>query len=279
VALFKQYLQYQNLIESLYLKGLNINFSKELQKSPSDSDRISTFVPRLGYKKDIDLNGVDVKVINLYNYVTTEIPQGILKSIKGKGPYLIDDATYTRFLDFTVEKSVELIGRQNIEYVIYPKSSSYFIKDFIDLLEAKLPKVVFLHEGIIKKQLEDTEEYVRDNMIDTDYYGYTKMGPARITEIIKSIIRNIKKNDTAGKGKIITLKDVGNKIGNHVIKGFMEVVHEGIFEIEGKNILIVDDILSTGTSFKDLIRVVKDFNPSAITGLAIFKGESKKAKA
>lgn len=273
---FKQYLR-TSLVESLYLKGINLNFSKELQKSPSEKDRISTF-PLLpdGYTHTIKIiDDIKVRVGCLYNYRTTTISKDILKTLKGSGPYIINDVMYHSLLRFTVDYAVEVIGRQKVQFIIYPESSSHFLKDFIEMLEGKLSNVVFLHEGIIKKQLVATEEYVREHMIDVDYYGYEKMGPAKINDIVKSIIRNINKNDKLGKGKIITLKDVGNKISNHVVKGFMEVVHESIFDIADKKIMIIDDVLSTGSSFKDMIRVVRDFDPKEVVGLTIFKGISK----
>jgi adenine/guanine phosphoribosyltransferase-like PRPP-binding protein len=51
----------------------------------------------------------------------------------------------------------------------------------------------------------------------------------------------------------------------------MEIVDDEILKIEGKHVIIIDDVLSTGTSFKDMIRAVGEFSPASVNGLTIFK--------
>jgi hypothetical protein len=274
---FRQYLS-----ESITLdeKTKGVKYYKQSQREASDAESISTFALKTGYiSQGQDLSnanyGAEVpvnKVISLYSYKSKDGSQSssILKALKGIGEYSVDDLTYSRFIRDSVNYAIDLLNREKPDFIIYPVSSSRFLKDFIDKLEEKMVHIEFIKDVIVKKHIKDIDKYV-DEMIDKEYYGYKKMTPDKIDTIKKAIIRNVRKNEEEGKGPIVTLKGIGLKRDVHLVKNFMEIVDDEILKIEGKHVIIIDDVLSTGTSFKDMIRAVGEFSPASVNGLTIFK--------
>jgi hypothetical protein len=272
---FKNFLN-SLITETLEVKNNKIIYIKQKQKYSSEVGIISTYNRA---KDEVLVNaGQDVKfksVYSLYNYKSGEETLNILTSLKGSGPYEMDDSQYQRFLDDSVEYAAKILSFEKTDFVVYPVSTSKLIKDFILALEKKLPEIVFLHDMIIKKQLKDIDAHAEE-MLDKDYYGYAKLDDAKKMLTIKAIIRNVRKNEESGKGSILTLKDIGFKRDSHVIHKFMEIVNEDILAIDGKNVLIIDDLLGSGTSFSEMIRVVSEFTPTQVTGLTLFKRSGSK---
>lgn len=266
---FKKYLQ-QLFLETLEVKNGKVVYIKQSKNYASEPGLISTY--ERAKDSMLTTSGQDVrnkKIFSLYNYKSDSASNDIILSLKNQGPYEIDTEVYNKFLHDSATYAKKIMAYQQIDFVIYPVSSSKFLKDFVSLIENET-HITFIKDAIIKKQIKNVEEYAEE-MIDKDYYGYAKLTDAKKKSIIKSIINNVKKNEASGKGSIITLKNVASKRDSHYISKFMEIANDDILEVENKNVMIIDDLIGSGTSFSDMIRVVDEFAPSEIFGLTIFK--------
>lgn len=266
---FKQYLEERLELDDKHKKVL---FLKQTLKYASDLSGISTLHSKMktGYiSQDANTFGHH-KVISLFNYRSSEDSKNILKGLKGQGEYSIDHKAYHSFLDYSASYAVDIIKKQQVETIVYPKSSSPFLKDFIEKIEIQLPTIEFLHDSLVKKQFHDIEDYAK-HMIDTEYYGYNKFSEADINHLVKSIINNVKQNEQDGKGPILTLKGTTIKRNNHLLKNFMDANIEDDYHLIDKDVLIIDDSWSTGVSIKEMIRVIEQFLPKSIKVLTIFK--------
>ena len=60
------------------------------------------------------------------------------------------------------------------------------------------------------------------------------------------------------------------------IKNFIELrdAYEVLDKVLGKSVLVVDDILSSGSTMAEMIRQLEEFEPSKIAGLTLFKHTS-----
>lgn len=283
---------HSSLYETLEVKNGKIIYYQEKTKLTPEKGLISTFNFKRNDTQFHKKTGGDVRnkdVYALYAYKPDTQSTEILSSLKGHGPHQIDPSVYEKFMSDTVAYAIHFITSEIIhrddknrmigkslpgyQYIVYPVSTSPFLKEFISRLESELPHIIFIKDAIAKKQLENIEEFANE-MIDPEYYGYAKLTDEKKMELVKQIINNVKKNENEGRGSIVTLKNLTNKRDSHYISKFMHIVNDDILEIEGNNVLILDDILSSGTSFSEMIRVVSEFAPSSIEGLTIFKGTS-----
>lgn len=279
---FKQYLN-SFICEALYIKKIYIDdehppiqklqYTIQSESYGSKIGEISTFHKAKDSfltKANKDLKGETV--YSLYNYKSDTESKEIIAALKGLNDSIeIDDRDYKRFIKDSVEYALTIIKHLNVNYIVYPTSSSPFLGDFIEALSAKLNNIIVIKDAIVKKQLKNIEQ-IAEQLIDPDYYGIEKLTPEKRMSLIKQIIRNVKQNEANGKGSIITLKNFGLKRDNHYLHKFMEAVNESILEIENQHVLVIDDLIGSGTSFAELFRVVKEFTPSSVVGLTIFKG-------
>jgi phosphoribosylpyrophosphate synthetase len=269
---FKQYLN-SFICEALELHKGTISYTRKQSNYASSKGLISTFHKAKDSfltKANKDLKGETV--YSLYNYKSDEESKEIISAIKGLSQtHHMEDKQYNWFIEDSVEYALTIIKHLNINYIVYPTSSSPFLGDFIEALSAKLNNITVIKDAIVKKQLENIEQTAQQ-LIDPNYYGIEKLTPEKRMSIIKQIIRNVKQNEADGKGSIITLKNIGFKRDNHYLHKFMEAVNESILEIENQHVLVIDDLIGSGTSFAELFRVVKEFTPSSVVGLTIFKG-------
>jgi phosphoribosylpyrophosphate synthetase len=268
---FKHYLS-TFICETLELKNDKVIYYKQAKPYSSEKGLISTyFRAKDSYlnKAGKDFNGETV--YSLFNYKSDAESHDIISSLKGLGPYKLTEGTYERFLADAAKYASDIISNQEINCVIYPTSTSKFLADFIEQLKDKLDdKVIFIKDAIAKKQFKEIEAEA-EHLINPDYYGISKLTASKKLSLIKQIINNVKSNEQEGRGSIITLKNVGFKRDTHYLHKFMHAVSDSILDIENQHVLIVDDLIGSGSSFAELFRVVKEYDPKSVIGLTIFK--------
>lgn len=264
---FKQF-----ICERIYVDGDKIAFTHEASKITSTGDSISTFLNPVGvpYHSNLPiLRGVTVH--SLYLYVGHHSESiNMLKSLKGKGPYKVDPTQLDRFLNQSATWLRRWLKAHDIATVMYPKSSSPFLYDFIESLRKLHPEIEFV-QSFAKREVKSLDTEI-DDFIDTEHPDYEHLGVKNQKLLKQNIKQNIQKNIDAGNGPVLDAKGIFKGHAKFV-KNFMKLSDKNIEleQIMGKNILVVDDVLSSGSTFGDMIRQVESLEPKSVMGLTLFK--------
>ena len=163
------------------------------------------------------------------------------------------------------ESAAKVVNRVNPDVIIYPKSSSEFLKAFVDEIKASSQSAVVLSDQFVKKTL-DAENV--EPLINTDHPDWSKFErdhPKEVEKLKKSLKNLI-------KGGELELKKF-YKPYLKFIKNFVELkdAYDVLETVMEKNVLVVDDILSSGTTMAEMIRQLEELEPSKIVGLTLFK--------
>lgn len=245
----KEFIELNKIIEGITLDSdgkLKFDYSKKSDFSMSFGKDKKFSVYK--YTESIS----KVKVFSVYG-VKEEKGFPILKGIK-RGEAESND--YKHFIKRTaIFISHRILKDLKPDIIITPKSSSFILNDLLDVLEEINPHIKFLSEKI---QKVDNIDKIK---IDYNHKGISP-------DIIKSLESIIARAKREG---YFQLKWV-NKRWAKFISNFFEIVDENKFnKINGKRVIILDDVLSTGTTFQDMIRIVSMYSPEDIHGITIFK--------
>jgi Zn-dependent M16 (insulinase) family peptidase len=133
----------------------------------------------------------------------------ILKSLKGNGPYSVDEKTLHNFLKVSAVRAATLIKNKKIDTIIFPKSSSHFTQAFVEEIGRALGSypVNIIADALIKKQIKDIDVQKGDmtELINFEHPAFHTLKDATIKSLEKQIAKNIKANQAAGKGKLNSL--------------------------------------------------------------------------
>lgn len=269
---FKQYL----LTEDVFAKGdeLLAAVNDDTKNSPSTPGRINTNRHALGRMASTTR---DTPVYYAFSYVPDEKTTAVLTSIKGNGPYSLTDVRRSKFLNDATQHMAAQFKRMKLQpdIVITPRSSSPFLHDFAERLADAMGVETGFLDAFSKTDVDlppdpaAALEYIKKHLIDYDYIEKKFVGDkaAMIDELAKMIRKNIK--DNGGK---LAAKAIWKPYAKFV-KGFMRHNLEGDHEYDliDKNVMVVDDVLSSGTTFSELFRIAKDeLQAAEVWGAALF---------
>jgi phosphoribosylpyrophosphate synthetase len=99
---------------------------------------------------------------------------------------------------------------------------------------------------------------------------FNTLKPATIKALEKQIAKSIQDNQAAGKGNVVSIKDIP-KMQAKFVHNFLELVKSLSDDLHNKNVLIIDDILSSGATFAEMVRLVSKEDVKSLIGLTIFK--------
>ena len=271
-----------NLNEMLKVdKDDNIVYTMQTQKIGSSKTEIDTYNARGWYSEESSKSG-NVHIYSAYLYKHSDVVTNILKSLKGSGPYKVSDATKEKFLKATAKRAAELIKVKKIDTLIFPKSSSSFLKEFVSFIKAELhgTDVTVMDEAIIKKQIDkvSVEKGDYSELIDFDHPSFNTLKDSTIKSLEKQIAKSVQSNIDSGKGATVSIKDIPKQQAKFV-KDFLEIVKELSAALDGKNVMIIDDVLSSGATFAEMARLIKKENVKSVVGLTIFKNTMSVEKA
>jgi hypothetical protein len=255
---FKQYLS-----EEIAIFNDKIRITTQHDRAASMSNSISTYFKKVPLETSIpDCPAV---VHSLLNYVSSEDSTNILKSLKGKGPYDVDQKQLASLMANAKTASAGLIKKLKPDVIIYPKSSSPLVKLFVDQLSTLAPNAKVLSDAFIKKALdaEDVEPLINKN--HPQWEKFAKSSPKAVHELEMSLKRQIKNGE-------LELKKL-YKPHLKFIKNFIELkdAYTVLDTVLDKHVLVIDDILSSGSTMNEMVRQLVDLEPSKITGLTLFK--------
>lgn len=278
---FKQYHNtFLNEMLKIDDKNNSVVFTLQKQKFGSNSTEIDTYIGHGWYSEHTADSG-NIDIYSRYLYKRGDVITGILKSLKGNGPYKVDERTLHNFLKQTAASAAELVKSKKIDTIIFPKSSSEFLFAFVEEIKRHLGghPVTVIADAIVKKQIDKIEVDKGDmtNLINFDHKSFNTLKPATIKALEKQLARNIKANAEAGKGNTVSVKDLP-KMQAKFVGNFLELVKELSGLLQGKNVMIVDDVLSSGATFAEMVRLISGEDVKSVVGLTIFKNTSEAAK-
>jgi hypothetical protein len=260
---FKEFLLDEIIVEEISVDGDNLRITTQHYKAGSTKDAISTSFRSQPYTSKI--KGTNAEIFSLLNYVSSDVSTNILKSLKGKGPYKVNEKQFSTLLQQVKQHAGIALKRIKPDVIIYPKSSSPLLKQFVDEIHDAYPHAEILEERFVKKLLdaEDVEPLI--NTGHPDWKKFSTEHPDQVELLKKNLKYQIKHGE-------LELKKF-YKPYLKFIKNFIELkdAYEVLEKVMGANVLVVDDILSSGTTMAEMIRQLEEFEPSKISGLTLFK--------
>lgn len=241
------------------LEGITIDPSQQLKFNYSDPAGVSTrlgknkFVPYL--KKDKTLDGYSVYSVYSSGADTTT---DVLKSIKKKSDIKVSDQDYNHFINRTaVFITSKILLPNKIDCIVTPRSSTNILNDLLKQIQARNPHIEFFPESFIKT--------VDLSKIEIDYDN-PKISPG----IIRSLTSILNKSMKTGNFEIKKALPQNRKF----FRNFFEIVDPKIFaKFQNKNICVIDDVLSSGTTLLEIMKTIASYNPTSVIGTSIYKTE------
>lgn len=255
---FKQFLN-----ESISVVNGDLQISTQKYKSGSTKDEISTYLDHKPYTTKV--SGCDAEIYSILNYVSSEVSTNILKSLKGGGPYKVNDKQFESLMKQVRTATSTLVKRFKPDVIIYPKSKSPLVKYFVDEISSEYPSAEVLSDRFMKTILDAENVEPLINTSHPEWKKFAEENPKLVISLKKDLKRQI-------KGGELELKKF-YKPYLKFIKNFLELedAYEVLEKVMEKNVIVVDDILSSGSTMSEMIRQLSDFEPSDMIGLTMFK--------
>lgn len=185
-------------------------------------------------------------------YTLTAKETSILRALKGEGDSIIEDSDLEYFASRSASYAFKVLPTTEIDYILYSQNSYPLMDKFLNKLRNKFSsQVLKLSPSILKTSTDKLS--LRDSI------------PAKYKDQAETLLLKLKQKDS------IKLR---NDIPKHLrmfFKGFITIDESILAKVENKNILIVDDILTVGTTFNQLFGLLQNYNPKNVYGLTLFK--------
>jgi len=255
---FKQFIS-----EEIAINGEALKISIQNYRAASTKDSISTYFNRQPYTTKI--KGCKSEIYSLLNYVSSETTTKILTSLKGKGPLDVPEKQFQNFMSQVKTSAGTVTQRVKPDIIIYPKSSSEFLTKFVDAVSASFPQAEVLPEKFIKAVLDAENVEPLLNTEHPDWEKFARENPKEVEKLKKQLKAHIQRGE-------LELKKL-YKPYLKFVKNFIELrdAYDLIDKVLDKVVLVIDDVLSTGTTMSEMIRQLEDIEPSKIVGLTLFK--------
>jgi len=239
-------------------------------KSDNEKDFIKLKEEPLN-KLDFDGN------VYLYGYNTDLIPFEIkndfIKNIRYKDLSKIKSDDYNNFIKNSVIRLDKTINLSIFDLIIYPQSRSSLINDIIkQILYYGNPSLRTIE--LVKDSI-DNIDFNRDALeFFLDDKKYNNRDKDIIRKNIDNLIKNIKTNNYFSISNSIT-KPKYRKFLSNFLK-FRNPEEENTFRLmNDSNILIIDDITTSGTTIREITRNINRLNPQNIKVIYSFFGKEK----
>jgi hypothetical protein len=267
---------FEDIYRSLSRPGevsLSVNKNEKKNRS-SDRESITTATPLPLRVVASKTRGVPVYYA--YNYLHSEEVTELLKALKGKSDLKLDNRQLEHFFTDTCDYLVKGLKQRGIkpDLMVCPASSSTLVREFAIRLAKAMGDVKLVTDAFLKKKAfilpEDRNQALRliaDTLIDKELVAAKYHGADAedfMKKIAAGILLSIKKHGS------LELKDVYKQYGKFV-KGFLDKKPDVEYDIMDKEILILDDVLSSGSTMSEMVRLVKDdCLAKTVTGVVIF---------
>lgn len=246
---FSEYIELCNLIESIDIVNNRLDFKSEDNKDRGISTSFGKGKKLKPYTKTIE--GVDGLVsYSLYQAKTTNATE-IMKALKSSD---FSDPEVQQFLNRSAVYAARILRGLNVDVIVTPQSSSPLTKEFVAQISRRTNYDVVIDAFRKRPDLTKVE-------IDRDH-------PKITPDIIASMERILSR---AIKNGFLSVKQFAVQ-HRKFIKNLFEVTDDRLYKkIENKNVVIIDDIMTSGTTTKNIYDILKTNQAENISALTIFK--------
>lgn len=184
--------------------------------------------------------------------------QEVLSALKGQSSqYTMDLDSYDKFLKRTALYLSKIVTQNSIDTIIVLDTSSKLLPDLMIKMNRYLPKYYDIHtynKGLFKNP------NISEIQISTQYNLQDKT--------IRELQRVL---DKANQDQYFSIKKVPTQF-RQLIKNWLVVNDKILSQIVDKNVMIVDDIITTGTTAKEAASLIQDAGAASLIGISIIKG-------
>lgn len=215
--------------------GINLSFGKNNKLDP--------------YKKSIE--GVSGLVSYSLYQAKTQNSTAILNALKTSD---LDSQKINNFLKISSIYAARVLRQIGTDVIVTPISSSDLTKEFVKEIQKRTNYDVVI-DGFRKQP--DISKIVID-------VNHPKITPAIIKSMESIIERGIKRDSLSVKMFAVQYRKF--------IKNLFEVADERIYKlVQGKRVVIVDDIMTSGTTARNIFDILMVNGASDVQALTLFK--------
>jgi phosphoribosylpyrophosphate synthetase len=223
---------------------INTSFGKDKQNNPYSS-KIPGGVVYSIYKKTKDAS-------DDYN--------DVLKAIKHKSNvYTIDQQSYSHFLSRSTLYMSSIIKENEIDLIIVMDSSSNLVSDLSNKILSLLP--VYYESMTFNKAIFKNPNF-DEITFNPEKYGLSDKSKDKMISALRKMSRD-------GYFSIQKIMPGMRKI----IENWLKINDNVLQKIVGKNVAIIDDILTSGSTFYEAARLLESAGANKIIGLTLIKGD------
>lgn len=264
------------LNEDIFAKGdeLMAAVNDDTSRKASTPTSISTNRAPLGRQTGTTRG---LPVYYAFSYKTAPSATDLLSSFKGKGPFKFPPARRDKFMDAAASHVAQEMRKMNLQpdVIATPESTSPLAADFANLVADKLG-VKARSINAFKKlkntiDLDGPRDEVRAAIVSKHIYmdhfnekftGDEKKRQTALRDLITQIIRIIRKHG------YLAAKEVNKPM----LKFVKNIVTPNVDpqSLAGKDVMVIDDILSSGGTMSDIFRAAKELGAKSVFGCTLF---------
>lgn len=173
------------------------------------------------------------------------------------------------FLEFAVQNLLKAIKINEFDAIVFPKSRSIINQEIIKRITSlnrlsvatfelikELPQNIEFDFNAFKSEILDSEHSFHGKSLSS----YTEKQKSAKLEKIQLIVDSIKKSDYFSIASSVNGNDLKQYFENFL--KFKSKEDSKLFEaIQTGSILIIDDVTTTGSTIKDIIKTIRKVNP------------------
>lgn len=237
---------------------------KDIKYDPNDFNdiHIDTHLGKRGFQlRETSYKQHGVKIYSVYSAIDNKdeneiTRQDIMKSLKAQSDYKISDDDLNKFLNRAAVLCYSGLKEKNIDIFMTPESSSNLTKLFVEHIIKRFPSSPKIFIGAIHKNTNIDEIDVDDS----------KIGEKNAISIKATINRMKLKNQ-------FKIHNINPPQFRFFIRNWLKINDDIKNKLSGKNICIVDDYLTSGTTMVESIKQVMECGANNCFGLTILKGK------
>lgn len=200
------------------------------------------------YKKKVE--GTDIITYSLYS-ASANNSTDIMRAVKRAN---FSRPEVVQFLKRSAVYAARLLKGMKIDTIVTPISSSNLTKEFVKELQVRTHYDVYIDSFQKNPNISSIE-------LDADNPNIT---PA----IIKSMQKILDKAKRDGQLSLTKFSVIHRKF----LKNLFQATDKKLLaKFDGKNILIIDDIMTSGTTTKNIVDILMVNGAKEVSGLTIFK--------
>ena len=189
-------------------------------------------------------------VLSLYQ--STDGNKAFLRALKGESELMVNRSELDRFINNSVIYAWNHLKNMKFDYIICGQNTYYFFDQFITRLFYKFSS----------NSLKLSNSLYKTN---TQYLRLNNHVPDDLKPEVDKLLFSLKTKDT-----IKLRNDIPVKFRRY-FSGFISIDKDIQYKIQGKKILVIDDILTTGSTFSEVFSILGNVNTKSFAGLSVFK--------